>query len=115
MKAFAFALLFVVAVAYAGDAPEPPARPDPLAEPQLRIFTIPPREPEMGIPVIPQIPAPRTTPAARYWICPKDETMLRVVTPNHKGEFECPVDGTVMKPAAGRPPAYFLLNEKPAN
>lgn len=46
---------------------------------------------------------------ARYYICPKDETMLRVPHSRHSGELKCPVDGTPMKPAVGRGNAYFLL------
>ena len=47
--------------------------------------------------------------SARYWICPKDQTMLRVPHSKHSGEFKCPVDGTPMKPAVGRRSEYYLL------
>lgn len=56
---------------------------------------------------------PPALPGARkatYYICPKDQTMLRVPHSNHDGEFKCPVDGTPMKPGAGRTSPYFLLN-----
>jgi hypothetical protein len=46
----------------------------------------------------------------RYYICPKDEAMLRVPHSRHSGELKCPVDGTPMKPAVGRGNAYFLLH-----
>jgi hypothetical protein len=46
----------------------------------------------------------------RYYICPKDEVMLRVPHDKHAGEFTCPVDGTKMKPAVGRESRYFLLH-----
>ena len=53
-------------------------------------------------------PAQRGKP--HYYICPRDETMLRVPHSNHSGGFKCPVDGTPMKPAKGRESAIFLLN-----
>ena len=54
------------------------------------------------------LPAPRGSGGARYFICPKDETMVRV--PNgHAGDLRCPIDGTVMRPGLGRSSSYFLL------
>ena len=53
---------------------------------------------------------PRGGAKPRYYICPKDEVMLRVPHDKHGGEFTCPVDGTKMKPAVGRESAYFLLH-----
>ena len=46
---------------------------------------------------------------AKYYICPKDQTMLRVPHSKHNGQFKCPVDGTPMKPAVGRQNEYYLL------
>lgn len=43
----------------------------------------------------------------RYYVCPSDETMLRVP---RAGEYACPLDGTQMKPVAGTRNPYFLLN-----
>ena len=112
MKAVALALLLVVSVAHAADAPAP------AEEPRLRIFTLPEKEPKVQIviPEEPQAQPPQGRRAnPRYWICPKDETMLRVVAAPHKGAFNCPLDGTAMKPAVGRDSAIFLLQERPAH
>lgn len=57
-----------------------------------------------------KVPAAPRQPKPRYYICPKDEVMLRVPHDKHGGEFTCPVDGTKMKPAVGRESAYFLLH-----
>ena len=46
--------------------------------------------------------------AASYYICPKDETMLRVPKEKDLGDFKCPVDGTPMKQWRTR--QFFLLN-----
>lgn len=59
-----------------------------------------------GVELFEPIPLRRT---AHYWVCPKDETMLRIPHSNHDGNFRCPVDGTPMKAAVGRSGAYFLL------
>lgn len=56
------------------------------------------------------VPSPDLRKKATYYICPKDQTMLRVPHSDHDGEFQCPVDGTPMKPSAGRTSPYFLLN-----
>jgi hypothetical protein len=111
MKAVAFALLLAVSAAHAADAPAP------AEEPRLKVFKLPLEEPKVQIviPEQPQMQVPPRAPAVRYWICPKDETMLRVVKPDRKGGFECPLDGTRMKPAVGRDSAIFLLQEKPAH
>lgn len=55
------------------------------------------------------IPPPRAH--ATIYICPKDETMLRVPHTNHSGEFKCPVDGTPMRPGYGPTRRYYLLDE----
>ena len=102
MKAVAFALLLVVTVAHADDAPAP------LAEPQLKIFKLPLEEPKIQI-LIPDEPQQRVTPTPRYWICPKDEVMLRVPHAKHDAKFNCPVDGTPMRPAIGRRSEFYLL------
>ena len=112
MKAVALALLLVVSAAHAADAPAP------AEEPQLKVFKLPLEEPKVQI-VIPEQPQMQVPPGRlanpRYWICPKDETMLRVVASPNKGAFNCPIDGTPMKPAVGRDSAIFLLQEKPAH
>jgi hypothetical protein len=46
---------------------------------------------------------------AYFYICPKDETMVRVPHSKFSGELKCPVDGTVMKPGLGQGSAIFLL------
>lgn len=43
-----------------------------------------------------------------YYVCPNDETMLRVPKEKDLGEFKCPVDGTPMKQYRRTTP-YFLL------
>jgi hypothetical protein len=54
-----------------------------------------------------RFPAPATR--ALIYICPKDQTMLRVPHSDHDGAFKCPVDGTPMKPSARPSSPYFLL------
>ena len=49
---------------------------------------------------------------AGYFICPKDETLLRVKSPEPGVEFKCPVDGTVMRAGKGPESKYFLLEQK---
>jgi hypothetical protein len=49
---------------------------------------------------------------ARTFICPKDETLLRVKSPEPGAEYKCPVDGTVMRAGKGPESKYFLLDEK---
>jgi hypothetical protein len=46
---------------------------------------------------------------ARYYVCPKDETMVRVPAGRAPAELKCPVDGTPMKAGTGRDSAFFLL------
>ena len=46
---------------------------------------------------------------ALFYICPKDDTILRIPHSNHDGDFRCPVDGTPMRPSAGPASPYFLL------
>lgn len=60
----------------------------------------------------PQPLSPRSKAKPRYYVCPKDQTMLRVPHDRHNGEFKCPVDGTRMKPAVGHQSAIFLLEEE---
>jgi len=47
---------------------------------------------------------------ARTYICPKDETLLRVKSPEPGAEYKCPVDGTVMQAGKGPQSQYFLLD-----
>jgi hypothetical protein len=49
---------------------------------------------------------------AGFYICPKDETLLRVKSPVPGTEYKCPVDGTVMHAGKGPQSKYFLLDEK---
>ncbi|HVG24101.1 MAG TPA: hypothetical protein VND45_08120 [Thermoanaerobaculia bacterium] len=59
------------------------------------------------------VPDPKksiTVPAdGRYFICPKDATVMRVPTPMPGRTFKCPVDGTEMKSGLGPGSRYFLL------
>lgn len=48
----------------------------------------------------------------RYYVCPKDETLLRVKSADPHAEYKCPVDGTVMRAGAGPQTKFFLLEEK---
>jgi hypothetical protein len=45
----------------------------------------------------------------RYYVCPKDETMVRVPANRAPAELNCPLDGTPMKAGTGRGSAFFLL------
>jgi hypothetical protein len=57
-----------------------------------------------------RFPPPSPRGKALYYICPKDQTMLRVPHSDHDGDFKCPVDGTPMKPGSGNASPYFLLD-----
>lgn len=57
----------------------------------------------------PASPEPRGK--ALFYICPKDQTMLRVPHSDHAGRFKCPVDGTPMRASSGPRSPYFLLEE----
>lgn len=46
-------------------------------------------------------------PRAKVYVCPNDRTELRLPHMKHDGDFKCPLDGTLMRPA--RDPEYFLL------
>jgi hypothetical protein len=78
-------IALVVLLAATSVASQPPAPPD----------------------AVPQIPSRRGR--AYFYICPKDETMVRVPHSKFTGELKCPVDGTVMKPGLGQQSAIFLL------
>jgi hypothetical protein len=56
----------------------------------------------------PQSPR-RKSLGARYFICPSDETMVRVTVEKEVGELKCPVDGTPMRETAGQRREYYLL------
>jgi hypothetical protein len=63
---------------------------------------------------LPQKDAPPPSPrrkswGTRYFICPSDETMVRVTVAKEVGELTCPVDGTPMRETAGRQREYYLL------
>ena len=59
------------------------------------------------------MPLPDERPAVQggpqYYICPKDEVMLRLPHGPANGEFHCPLDGTLMKPGMGPQSQYWLL------
>jgi hypothetical protein len=103
MKAFAFALLLIAAVAVNAEdereltffiKPDKGAAAKPAQPPQVEL--------------IPKAPVRRHAPP-RYYICPEDETMVRVTHTTHTGDVKCPIDGTVMKAGRGPASAYFLL------
>jgi hypothetical protein len=61
---------------------------------------------------LPQRPEPspkKKSFGIRYFICPSDETIVRVTAQKETGELRCPLDGTPMREAAGRQKEYFLL------
>jgi hypothetical protein len=103
MKAFAFALLLIAAVAATADddreltffiKPDKGDAAKPVQPPQIH--------------VIPKAPERRYAPP-RYYICPEDETLVRVTHTSHTGDVKCPIDGTVMRAGRGPTSAYFLL------
>jgi hypothetical protein len=47
---------------------------------------------------------------ASYFICPKDETMLRVPAAAPGATFKCPVDGTEMRRGVSREGRIFLID-----
>ena len=56
------------------------------------------------------IPAPQPrADRPSYYICPRDETMVRVKAGRGPAELKCPLDGTVMKAGAGPDSQYYLL------
>lgn len=105
MKVFAFALLFLAAAGIADDQP-PAAAPD-----SFDIFGRRPAAKEDARPPIDIMPIPPSaTPATpRYFICPKDETVVRIGRGTPSGELLCPVDGTKMKAGTGRQKSIYLL------
>lgn len=105
MKAFAFALLLIAATGIADDQP-PAAAPDSFDILGPRRAAKEDAPPQKNITPIP----PRAAATSRYFICPKDETVVRVGrgTPP-AGELLCPVDGTKMKAGAGPANSIFLL------
>jgi hypothetical protein len=46
-------------------------------------------------------------PKSTVYVCPNDRTELRLPHRKHDGDFKCPLDGTLMRPAQN--PEYFLL------
>lgn len=67
-------------------------------------------EPQGGITPLPPRPDRRTGAGPRYYICPKDETMVRV--PAGRGgpdELHCPLDGTPLRAGTGADSQIFLL------
>ena len=46
----------------------------------------------------------------RYYVCPKDETMVRVKPGRGPAELKCPLDGTLMKAGTGADSQIFLLH-----
>jgi hypothetical protein len=54
-------------------------------------------------------PSPRATGNPRYYICPKDQSMLRVPHGQPGATYKCPVDGTEMKSGTGPQSQYWLL------
>ena len=105
MKAFAFALLLIAATGIADD--QPPAAADSFdmfgrrraakedAPPQTNITPIPPRA---------------AAATSRYYICPKDETIVRVGRgAPATGGLLCPIDGAKMKAGTGPSSSIFLL------
>lgn len=61
--------------------------------------------------VVPPQPERRDTRGTpRYYICPKDETMVRVPAGRAAGDLMCPLDGTPMKSGTGRDSQIFLLD-----
>ena len=101
MKTFAFALLLIAAVGVADDEPKIDTSRFFKEKPSVIIIDGKPLG-EEGL-----VPAPSGT-TARYFVCPKDETIVRV-TRGVPGELKCPLDGTTMKSGRGQAGAYFLL------
>jgi hypothetical protein len=99
-------VVLLAATSLASQPPVPPAAPEP---PEQREFQIVPRSPEppAAPEAVPQIPQRRGR--VYFYICPKDETMVRVPHSKFTGDLKCPVDGTVMKPGLGQRSAIFLL------
>jgi hypothetical protein len=48
--------------------------------------------------------------AYRFYVCPKDQAVLRVLPTVPEKTFTCPVDGTVMKSGVGPGRKYWLLD-----
>jgi hypothetical protein len=58
------------------------------------------------------MPMPRRSPApgaTRYFVCPKDATVVITPQPSPDGKIRCPLDGAEMKAHTGRDSKYFLL------
>lgn len=103
MKTLALGLLLIAAVAIADEPPATTADTNKPEQRELRII-----KPEA---IKPEAAAPRAAESSRrYYICPKDETMVRVGrAPRPAGELLCPIDGTPMKAGTGPTSSIFLL------
>lgn len=79
-------------------------------EPFLASNAVPP--PPNSIAPLPPQPEPERgyRGAPRYYVCPKDETMVRVPAGRTPGELKCPLDGTPMRAGTGRDSQIFLLD-----
>lgn len=102
MKAFAFALLLIAATGIADD--QPPADSFDIFGRRRAAKEDAPQQ--KNITPIP----PRAAATSRYYICPKDETVVRVGRgAPATGELLCPVDGAKMKAGTGPSRSIFLL------
>ena len=51
---------------------------------------------------------PRTNKVHTYFVCPKDETTLRVPDGKEDATYKCPIDGTTMEKKKGRGFTFFF-------
>jgi hypothetical protein len=78
-----------------------------LVRPQKIVIDGVPVEPFVDSLLIPRSPRSSRT---QYFVCPNDETWVRVQTDQHDGELKCPIDGTTLQRKRPLFPEYYLLN-----
>lgn len=91
-----------------------PSQTVPMAPPEWGLEATPmptvPDNPERLKPVPMPMPNPAPMPGmSRYYVCPKDATIVITPQPAPDGKFRCPADGTEMKAGVGPGSKFFLL------
>lgn len=82
-----------------------------LVRPQKIVIDGVPVEPFVDNLLIPRSPrSPRGSSGTQYYVCPNDDTWVRVQTDQHDGDLKCPIDGTTLQRKRPLFPEYYLLH-----
>ena len=106
-KLLALVLLVAAASVFADDSTLPFFRLPPAPKPSVNLFSVPKNAP----PAQDRHEYDDAT-GPQYFMCPKDQAMLRVPSAKKGATFKCPVDGTEMRPGAGKDGMIFLLDQQ---